>query len=388
MGDGDSDRRSRGTGGAHRGDTGREGAGGGAATGSGRSQHVDPSVAERAAARRRALSTPEYAEGVLAGNRTLLSRTITLVESNAPAHFAQAREVLAALLPHAGRSLRVGITGPPGAGKSTLIDTLGTRLTTRGHRVGVTAVDPSSTLSGGSILGDKTRMERLANDPRAFVRGSPSGGILGGVARKTRETILVLEAAGHDVILVETVGVGQSETAVHSMVDFFLLMLIPGAGDELQGIKRGILELADAVLVNKADGDTRAAAELARSQYDMALHYLRPSETGPAARAYAASSLTGEGIDECWAVIETAAAHARETGVFERRRREQERDWMHQLVRERMEEDFRGHPAVAALLPGLERAVTEGTVPATEAALRLLRAYRPTGESMLSDDDS
>lgn len=368
-------------------DAGSEGTGDGAVPGPARKQRATSSTPGRGGARRRTLTTPEFAEGVLAGDRTILSRAITLVESNAPAHFAQARELLAALLPHAGRSLRVGVTGLPGAGKSTFIDALGMRLTARGRRVGVTTVDPSSTLSGGSILGDKTRMERLANDARAFVRPSPSGGILGGVARKTRETILVLEAAGHDVILVETVGVGQSETAVHSMVDFFLLLLIPGAGDELQGIKRGILELADAVLVNKADGDTRAAAERARVQYDMALHYLRPSETGPPARSYAASSLTGEGIDECWAVIEATAAHARETGVFERRRRGQERDWMHQIIRGRMEEEFRGHPAVAALLPELERAVTEGTIPATEAAMRLLEAYRPNGgPKYLSDD--
>jgi LAO/AO transport system kinase len=340
---------------------------------------------DAAPARRRALATAEYVEGVQSRDRTIISRTITLVESNAPAHFEQAREVLSRLLPHAGNSLRVGVTGLPGAGKSTFIDALGSRLTARGHRVGVTAVDPSSSLSGGSILGDKTRMERLANDPLAFVRPSPSGGILGGVARKTRETILVLEAAGHDVILVETVGVGQSETAVRSMVDFFLLMLIPGAGDELQGIKRGILELADAVLVHKADGDTRAAAERARSQYDMALHYLRPSDTGPPARAYAASSLTGEGIDECWAVIEEAARATRDSGAFARRRRGQELDWMHQLVRERIEENFRGHAAVAALLPGLEQAVSEGTVPATEAALRLLAAYGPAGADYSSD---
>jgi LAO/AO transport system kinase len=326
---------------------------------------------------RRILTTSEFVEGVLGGDRTVLSRAITLVESNAPSHFNQARDVLAALLPHAGRSLRVGVTGPPGAGKSTFIDLLGTRLVAQGRRVAVTAVDPSSSLSGGSILGDKTRMERLANSPHAFIRPSPSGGILGGVARKTRETTLVLEAGGYDVILVETVGVGQSEIAVRSMVDFFLLMLIPGAGDELQGIKRGILELADAVLVHKADGETRAAAERARAQYDMALHYLRPSEAGPATHAYAASSLTGEGVSECWEMIEAAADRERESGAFGRRRREQERDWMRQLVRERLDESFRAHPAVAALLPELERAVVEGAIPATEAAMRLLGAYRP-----------
>jgi len=332
----------------------------------------------RAGAARRArgarLATEEYVRGILAGDRVLLSRAITLIESNAPAHFEQAREVLHMILPHTGRSIRVGVTGVPGAGKSTFIDALGVRLVERGRRVAVTAVDPSSEISGGSILGDKTRMERLAADPRAFIRPSPSGGILGGVARKTRETILLFEAAGYDVILVETVGVGQSETAVRAMVDFFLLLLIPGGGDVLQGIKRGTFELADAVLVHKADGDRRALAESSRAEFELALHYLQPATEGQTAGAYTASSVTGEGIDEIWHVIEEFHARLSADGGLRRRRREQERTWMHQLILERLRADFLARPEVQALLPRLEQAILEDRLTATDAARRLLDA--------------
>jgi LAO/AO transport system kinase len=328
------------------------------------------------AVRRADLTTEAYVEGVLRGDRTLLARAITLVESNAPAHFEQAQAVVQSLLPHRATAVRVGITGTPGAGKSTFIETLGTRLTARGHKVAVTAVDPSSTVTGGSVLGDKTRMERLGADPLAFVRPSPSGGTLGGVTRKTRETILLFEAAGYDVVIVETMGVGQSETVVRSMVDFFLLLLTPGGGDELQGIKKGVVELADAVVVNKADGERRAEAQLARAEYERALHYLRPATEGWQTRAFCASARTGEGIDEVWRVVETFVVRARDAGVLARRRSDQELAWVHALVRDQLEASFRRHPGVVALLPDLERAVREGTLPAVAAARRLLDTYR------------
>lgn len=324
---------------------------------------------------RRQLSTEEYVQGVLSGDRTSLGRAITLVESNAPAHFAQAQEVLRLLLPHAGRSVRLGITGVPGAGKSTFIEALGSHLTSHGHRVAVTAVDPTSSRTGGSILGDKTRMERLSADPNAFIRPSPSGGVLGGVARKTRETVLLFEAAGYDVILVETVGVGQSEITVRSMVDFFLLVLVAGAGDELQGIKKGVVELADAILVNKADGANTVAAEVARGEYERALHYLQPATTGWQSRAVCASSLTGEGIAGIWQMVGEFCAAARSSGSFGRRRQEQERDWLHALIEQQLLERFRSDPQVARLLPELETAVMDGRLPATSAAQRLLDVF-------------
>ena len=311
-------------------------------------------------------------EGVLSGDRTCLGRAITLVESNAPAHFAQAQEVLRLLLPHAGHSVRVGITGVPGAGKSTFIEALGSHLTSLGHRVAVTAVDPTSSRTGGSILGDKTRMERLSADGNAFIRPSPSGGVLGGVARKTRETILLFEAAGYDVILVETVGVGQSEITVRSMVDFFLLVLVAGAGDELQGIKKGVVELADAILVNKADGANAVAAEAARGEYERALHYLQPATPGWQSRAVCASALTGQGVPDVWRMIGEFCAVARSSGAFVRRRQEQERDWLHALIEQQLVERFRANPQVARLLPELEVAVMEGRLPVTSAAQRLL----------------
>ncbi len=326
--------------------------------------------------RRRQLGADEYVQGVLAGDRTVLARAITLIESNAPAHQALAQQVLTAVLPHRCDSLRVGVSGVPGAGKSTFVEALGTLLTGRGRKVAVTAVDPSSSITGGSILGDKTRMEKLAADERAFIRPSPAGGALGGVARKTRETILLFEAAGYDVILVETVGVGQSEVQVRSMVDTFLLVLLAGAGDELQGIKKGVIELADAVLVNKADGRNKAAAERARAELEQALHYLRPATEGWRTQAFTCSALTGEGIADAWGVVEKHAAVTRAGGVFARRRALQEREWMRSLVREGLVDLFRGHAGVGAVLDDLEEQVERGELPATLAAQRLLEIFR------------
>ena len=328
------------------------------------------------APRRRILTVRQYVDGVLAGDRGVLARAITLIESSAPAHQDLAQQVLAELLPQRGESIRVGITGVPGAGKSTFVEALGTRLTGRGHKVAVTAVDPSSSLSGGSILGDKTRMEKLAADPMAFIRPSPSSGTLGGVARKTRETIVLFEAAGFDVILVETVGVGQSEILVRSMVDFFLLMLIPGAGDELQGIKKGVVEIADAVLINKADGPGELAAARARSEFETVLHYLRPATDGWQTRAHTCSAATGQGIAEMWKVVETFVTATRASGVFAGRRSQQERQWVESLVQDGLQQMFRTHPAVRQAMAGLLDDVAVGKVTATAAAAQLLRLFR------------
>lgn len=319
------------------------------------------------------------ATAVRSGDRAALGRAITLVESNRADHQAEAQDLLAALMPETGRAIRVGITGVPGAGKSTFIDALGTRLTARGHHVAVLAVDPTSGVSGGSILGDKTRMPRLAVDPQAFIRPSPSGGALGGVGRKTRESILVCEAAGYDVILVETVGVGQSETLVAGMVDCFLVLMLPGAGDELQGIKRGILELADLIAVNKADGDNGLRANAARSEVARAVHLLRPKQVDWRVPVVTCSGLTGAGIDRVWEHVLHHRQVMTASGTFDALRRRQLRDWMWAMIDEGVLASLRAHPEVAALLAEIEPAVVEGRVTPSLAAGRVLGAFGRQG---------
>jgi LAO/AO transport system kinase len=329
----------------------------------------------RSAPPRRRLSVGDYADGVVAGDRAMLGRAITLVESRRPDHQELAQELLAGLLPHTGGAQRVGVTGVPGVGKSTLLENLGSSLTGRGHRVAVLAVDPTSALSGGSILGDKTRMARLAADRRAFIRPSPSGGSLGGVARKTREAMLLCEAAGYDVVLVETVGTGQSEVLVAGMVDFLLLLLLPGAGDELQGIKRGILERVDLVAVNKADGASLAAARDARSSYLAALKYLRPAGSWRVP-VVECSGLEGTGLDELWDRVEEHRRITTESGEREERRRRQRLDWLRSLLEDEILGAFHRRPEVVRQLPELERRVMAGELTPAAAARRLLGGER------------
>jgi LAO/AO transport system kinase len=326
-----------------------------------------------AAPRHRRLSTDELVEGVLAADRAVLGQAITLIESNAPAHQAQAQEVLSRLLPHTGNARRVGITGVPGVGKSTFIEGLGTLLTSRGHRVAVLAIDPTSGITGGSILGDKTRMNKLARDESAFVRPSPSSGSLGGVGRKTRETMLVCEAAGYDVILVETVGVGQSETLVADMVDSFLVLMLAGAGDELQGIKRGILELADVIAINKADGDNAQAAQRARHENASALKLMRPTSANWRPRALTCSGLQGDGLDALWSTIEEHRDALGKSGELAERRREQMRRWMWSMVEARVLSAIHQNPQFVQLAATLERQVLDAQTTPTLAAAELLR---------------
>ncbi len=322
--------------------------------------------------RRRELALDDYESGVAAGDRTVLARAITLVESVRSDHQEQAQELLLRLLPRTGGARRVGITGVPGAGKSTFIESFGLALADAGHRVAVLAVDPSSSVTGGSILGDKTRMTRLASDPRAFVRPSPSGGSLGGVARKTRETLLLCEAADYDVVLVETMGVGQAEVVVAEMVDFVLLLLLPGAGDELQGIKRGILEWIDLVAVNKADGEGLLPAQRARAQYESALRFVRPVNPRWTPPVVTCSGLTGDGLDELWRHVESHHEVLSAGDDLEARRREQQRRWMWSLIEEQLLDSFRRDPRVAESLPQLEDDVAAGRITPTLAARRLL----------------
>lgn len=312
---------------------------------------------------------------VLEGDRRALAQAITLVESSRPDHRDDADALLAAVLRQTGESVRVGISGSPGAGKSTFIEALGLHVVEQGHRVAVLAVDPSSTRSGGSILGDKTRMEELTRSPSAFIRPSPTSGTLGGVARRTREAMLLCEAAGFDVVLVETVGVGQSEVAVDAMVDLFLLLLAPGGGDELQGIKRGIVELADLVVVNKADGELAAAARSAASDYASALHLLRPKQAGWEPRVVMASALLGTGVPDVWSAIEEFRAALSASGELDHRRAEQARDWMWAEVSDSLLDTLRDDAGVAELAAQLEHAVQAGELPPAAAARRILDAF-------------
>ena len=327
----------------------------------------------------RRLPLESYINGVLGGNRAVLARAITVIESNLPADGELAARLLDALLPHAGRSRRVGITGVPGVGKSTFIDTLGMHLIRdRGENVAVLSVDPSSPISGGSILGDKTRMERLAVAEQAFVRPSPSQGHLGGVARRTRETILLCEAAGYRNILVETVGVGQSETAVRSMTDFFLLLMLAGAGDELQGMKRGIIEMLDGMAINKADGDNKQKAERARLEYAAALHLFPVSADGWRPRVLTCSSLAGDGIVEIWDMVLEHRALLEANGFLAQLRNRQTLEWTHELNLLALEELFLGNPAVAERLPGLRQEVQAGRVTPFAASRELLALFKMT----------
>jgi len=297
------------------------------------SAHLAPSV--RPVQRRKKLTVADYVRGIEQGDRVILSRAITLVESNNKEHFKLAQQVLQAILPRTGKALRIGITGVPGAGKSTFIEAFGA-----GYKVAVLAVDPTSQVTKGSILGDKTRMETLTKHPDAYIRPSPAGGTLGGVARKSRETMLLCEAAGYDIILVETVGVGQSEVTVRSMVDFFMLIVLTGAGDELQGIKKGVMELADAIVVNKADGDNLKRALIARSDYDRMLHYIRPATEKWKTQAYTCSAVTKDGLDELWDVIQEFAEQGKENGVFLKRRQEQSLRWVRDMIDEHLHNLF------------------------------------------------
>lgn len=315
----------------------------------------------------------DLAAGVLAGGRRALAKAITLMESTRPDHQERARQLLDRLLPHTGRSMRLGISGVPGAGKSTFIEALGHTVIDQGYKLAVLAVDPSSSMSGGSILGDKTRMETLCQREEAFIRPSPSAGSLGGVAEKTREAMLLCEAAGFDVVIVETVGVGQSETTVAGMVDMFVLLQLPNAGDDLQALKKGIVEIADMVAINKADIDPRAA-QVARAQWNQALHLLRPASPNWSPPVVTLSALKKEGLAEFWATVQRYKDTLTPTGEFEEKRRRQAVNWMWQLIHARLNQCFQRHPAVKDALPGVTQKVASGSMTPAAAAFGLIEA--------------
>lgn len=326
------------------------------------------------------LDTKSYVDGILGGDRYLLSQAITLVESAAPRHHQKAQEVIEQCLPYSGHSIRVGITGVPGVGKSTFIESLGSYLTAKGHKLAVLAIDPSSSRSKGSILGDKTRMEQLSSDDKAFIRPSPSAGSLGGVARKTRESIILAEAAGYDVIFVETVGVGQSETTVHAMVDFFLLLMLAGAGDELQGIKRGIMEMADTLIINKADGNNKDNALRASREYKNALHLFPPPESGWETKVDTCSAQTGEGIEKVWKYIMDYQSFTQKSGYFNQRRNQQAKLVMYDAINQRLKDNFYQNKQIKEKLPEIEEALLASKVSPYNAARKLLEDYYGSGE--------
>ena len=320
-------------------------------------------------------SAEELVEGILAGNITALSRAITLVESTNPIHLAKANTIINSCLAHANQSARIGITGVPGVGKSTFIEAFGKHLTSLGKKVAVLAVDPSSTISHGSILGDKTRMEELVKDPNAFIRPSASGETLGGVARKTRETITLCEAAGFDTIIIETVGVGQSETAVHSMVDFFLLLKIAGAGDELQGIKRGIMEMADAIVINKADGDNIKKAQFAKVEFNRALHLFPAKKSGWTPKTTTCSAITSEGIPEVWNTITEFLNLTQSNSYFFEKRQNQNQFWMIETINDQLKSNFYNNPEIQQQLDSTKKAVQNDEISPFAAANLLLEKY-------------
>lgn len=324
---------------------------------------------------RKKMSVEEYVEGVKKGDRMILAKAITLIESNAPRDFDKAQRVLQALLPRTGHSLRIGITGVPGAGKSTFIEAFGQLLCRQGYKVAVLAVDPTSSITGGSILGDKTRMQKLSREPNCFIRPSPSGGTLGGVARKSRETMMLCEAAGCDVILVETVGVGQSETTVRSMVDFFMLVVLTGAGDDLQGIKKGIMELADAIVVNKADGDNLERAKVTQGEYERMVEFIRPATEGWKTHAYRCSALKKTGLLELWAVMREFEKVTKQSGAFENRRQRQIIAWMKTMIDEHLHNLFYEDPVIKGRLPEVRAAVLAGVVSPSQAVAELIKTF-------------
>lgn len=337
---------------------------------------INKDAASRLRRRRRALlSVDEYVDGITAGNRMVLSKAITLVESLLPDHHKLAQDIIERCLPSAGNCIRLGITGVPGVGKSTFIEAFGKYLTQNGHKVAVLAIDPSSQRTKGSILGDKTRMEELANDGNAFIRPSPSAGSLGGVAQKTRETSILCEAAGFDVIIIETVGVGQSETAVHSMVDFFLLLMLAGAGDELQGIKRGIMEMADAIVINKADGDNYNNATRAKAGYQNALHLFPPTESGWTPKVDVCSSIEKKGVDNIWAMIQEYAEKTKNNGYFEQKRRIQSQSIMLETIDQELKSSFYNNPQVQSEMKFIEENLLDESLSSYQAAAKLLDIY-------------
>lgn len=336
---------------------------------------INPYLNLRKKPKRRQFTVGEYVEGIVKGDVTVLSQAVTLVESVKPEHQAVAQEVIEKCLPYSGNSIRVGISGVPGAGKSTSIDVFGLHVLERGGKLAVLAIDPSSERSKGSILGDKTRMEKLSVHPDSFIRPSPSAGSLGGVARKTRETIILCEAAGFDKIFVETVGVGQSETAVHSMVDFFLLIQLAGTGDELQGIKRGIMEMADGIIINKADGNNIEKAKLAAAHFRNALHLFPAPESGWTPQVLTYSGFYGIGIKEIWDMVYSYIDFVKKNGYFDYRRNEQAKYWMYETINEHLRDSFYNNPAIASMLAAQEQDVLQGKATSFSAAKKLLDTY-------------